>query len=185
MTASVSTRCAAEGSVHLIRRRPAGRRAPMPVRHGQRDRPLGLSAGVRAVGRAGRLVAGRRERTGANLRPAPAPTEARAIDLQLSPRRGRDGVGALVGSRASSGGRVSRVVHVNEILDVYGGLAARIAGVPCVWHVRADISSWPFPLRSRAAEDRGRSFQRDHRRLGFGRGGGVSPPGTSTPRKYR
>ena len=39
------------------------------------------------------------------------------------------------------------LVHVNEILDVYGGIAARIAGVPCVWHVRADISSWPFPLR--------------------------------------
>ena len=42
--------------------------------------------------------------------------------------------------------RVS-VVHVNEILDVYGGIAARLAGVPCVWHVRADISSWPLPLR--------------------------------------
>ena len=39
------------------------------------------------------------------------------------------------------------VVHVNEILDVYGGIAARLAGVPCVWHVRADISSWPIPLR--------------------------------------
>jgi glycosyltransferase involved in cell wall biosynthesis len=39
------------------------------------------------------------------------------------------------------------LVHVNEILDVYGGIAARIAGVPCVWHVRADISSWPAPLR--------------------------------------
>jgi glycosyltransferase involved in cell wall biosynthesis len=36
---------------------------------------------------------------------------------------------------------------VNEILDVYGGIAARMAGVPCVWHVRADISSWPFALR--------------------------------------
>ena len=39
------------------------------------------------------------------------------------------------------------LVHVNEILDVYGGIAARLAGVPCVWHVRADISAWPFPLR--------------------------------------
>lgn len=39
------------------------------------------------------------------------------------------------------------LVHVNEILDVYGGIAARIAGVPCVWHVRADISSWPFALK--------------------------------------
>ena len=39
------------------------------------------------------------------------------------------------------------LVHVNEILDIYGGIAARIARVPCVWHVRADISSWPFPLR--------------------------------------
>ncbi len=43
--------------------------------------------------------------------------------------------------------RVS-VVHVNEILDVYGGIAARIAGVPCVWHIRADISAWPFALRA-------------------------------------
>lgn len=43
--------------------------------------------------------------------------------------------------------RVS-VVHVNEILDVYGGIAAKIARVPCVWHVRADISSWPFALRA-------------------------------------
>jgi len=40
------------------------------------------------------------------------------------------------------------LVHVNEILDVYGGIAARIAGVPCVWHVRADISGWPRPLRA-------------------------------------
>lgn len=39
------------------------------------------------------------------------------------------------------------LVHVNEILDVYGGVAARLAGVPCVWHVRADVSSWPSPLR--------------------------------------
>ena len=42
--------------------------------------------------------------------------------------------------------RVS-LVHVNEILDVYGGIAAKIARVPCVWHVRADISSWPLPLK--------------------------------------
>lgn len=40
------------------------------------------------------------------------------------------------------------LVHVNEILDVYGGIAAWIARVPCVWHIRADISSWPFPLRA-------------------------------------
>ncbi len=40
------------------------------------------------------------------------------------------------------------VVHVNEILDVYGAVAARLAGVPCVWHVRADMSSWPSPLRA-------------------------------------
>lgn len=39
------------------------------------------------------------------------------------------------------------LVHVNEILDVYGGIAARLAGVPCVWHVRADVSSWPSPLK--------------------------------------
>ena len=36
---------------------------------------------------------------------------------------------------------------MNEILDVYAGIAARLAGVPCVWHVRADVSTWPSPLR--------------------------------------
>lgn len=40
------------------------------------------------------------------------------------------------------------IVHVNEILDVYGGIAAAIAGVPCVWHVRADVSGWPFVLQA-------------------------------------
>lgn len=39
------------------------------------------------------------------------------------------------------------LVHVNEILDVYAGIAARLARVPCVWHVRADVSTWPSPLR--------------------------------------
>jgi len=40
------------------------------------------------------------------------------------------------------------VVHVNEILDIYAGIAARAAGVPVVWHIRADMSSWPSPLRA-------------------------------------
>jgi glycosyltransferase involved in cell wall biosynthesis len=35
------------------------------------------------------------------------------------------------------------IVHVNEILDVYAGVAARVAGVPCVWHVRADLATVP------------------------------------------
>jgi glycosyltransferase involved in cell wall biosynthesis len=35
------------------------------------------------------------------------------------------------------------LVHVNEIVDVYGAVAARVAGVPCVWHLRADLSSAP------------------------------------------
>jgi glycosyltransferase involved in cell wall biosynthesis len=35
------------------------------------------------------------------------------------------------------------LVHANEILDVYAALAARIAGIPCVWHIRADLSSGP------------------------------------------
>ena len=39
------------------------------------------------------------------------------------------------------------LVHVNEILDVYAGIAARLARVPCVWRVRADVSRWPSPLR--------------------------------------
>lgn len=41
------------------------------------------------------------------------------------------------------------IVHVNEILDVYGGLAARLAGVPCVWHIRAHFEqpwvTWLLP----------------------------------------
>jgi glycosyltransferase involved in cell wall biosynthesis len=39
------------------------------------------------------------------------------------------------------------VVHVNEIRDLHGGIAAQIARVPCVWHVRADTSTWPGPVR--------------------------------------
>jgi glycosyltransferase involved in cell wall biosynthesis len=35
------------------------------------------------------------------------------------------------------------LVHINEILDLYGGLAARIAGIPTVWHVRSDFSTMP------------------------------------------
>ncbi|HZD79840.1 MAG TPA: glycosyltransferase, partial [Actinomycetota bacterium] len=73
------------------------------------------------------------------------------------PRRGRaplqyagDVVQTIRSARALA--RIIRregvaLVHANEILDVYAGLAARLAGVPCVWHVRADISSWPAPLR--------------------------------------
>jgi L-malate glycosyltransferase len=33
------------------------------------------------------------------------------------------------------------IVHVNEILDLYGVIAARLAQVPCVCHVRAELSS--------------------------------------------
>lgn len=35
------------------------------------------------------------------------------------------------------------IVHINEILDLYAGIAARLARVPCVWHIRADLSSMP------------------------------------------
>jgi glycosyltransferase involved in cell wall biosynthesis len=38
------------------------------------------------------------------------------------------------------------LVHANEILDIYAAMAARIAGVPCVWHIRADFSSAPRAL---------------------------------------
>jgi glycosyltransferase involved in cell wall biosynthesis len=38
------------------------------------------------------------------------------------------------------------LVHANEILDMYAAIAARIAGVPCVWHIRADFSSAPQTL---------------------------------------
>jgi glycosyltransferase involved in cell wall biosynthesis len=72
-------------------------------------------------------------------------------------RRGRSVPGYLrdlvqMGASAVRLARVLRregaaLVHVNEILDLYGGVAARLARVPCVWHVRADISSWPGALR--------------------------------------
>jgi len=74
------------------------------------------------------------------------------------PQRGRSAADYVrdVLETARSARRLARLirrqhvalVHVNEILDVYGGLAAKIAGVPCVWHVRADISGWPRPLRA-------------------------------------
>jgi glycosyltransferase involved in cell wall biosynthesis len=35
------------------------------------------------------------------------------------------------------------IVHINEILDVHGALAAKIAGAACVWHIRAELSPWP------------------------------------------
>jgi len=73
------------------------------------------------------------------------------------PRRGRSAAqyGADLLQTAQIAYRLARIirrervalVHVNEILDVYGGIAARMARVPCVWHVRADTSSWPSPLR--------------------------------------
>lgn len=34
------------------------------------------------------------------------------------------------------------LVHLNEIFDVYGAMAAKVAGVPCVWHVRANLEPW-------------------------------------------
>jgi glycosyltransferase involved in cell wall biosynthesis len=77
--------------------------------------------------------------------PLPRPKRGRSIGSYL-----RDLVETARGARRLASiirrERVS-LVHVNEILDVYGGIAARMAGVPCVWHVRADISSWPFALR--------------------------------------
>lgn len=91
--------------------------------------------------------------------PAPANGAVRTYVLPLPrPKRGRS-IGSYLGNiveTVRSAWRLARiirregvaVVHVNEILDVYGGIAARIAGVPCVWHVRADISGWPYPLRA-------------------------------------
>ncbi|MGZ4125434.1 MAG: glycosyltransferase family 4 protein [Actinomycetota bacterium] len=77
--------------------------------------------------------------------PLPRPRRGRSLT-----RYGLDVVDSV--RRAFALARIVRrervdVVHVNEILDVYGGLAARIARVPCVWHVRADMSSWPSALR--------------------------------------
>jgi len=34
------------------------------------------------------------------------------------------------------------LVHINEIYDIYAGIASRIARVPTVWHVRADPPLW-------------------------------------------
>ncbi len=36
--------------------------------------------------------------------------------------------------------RVS-LVHINGIFDIYAAVAARIARVPCVWHIRSDLPS--------------------------------------------
>lgn len=77
--------------------------------------------------------------------PLPRPKRGRSIGSYL-----RDLVETARGARRLA--RIIRrervsLVHVNEILDVYGGIAAKMAGVPCVWHIRADISSWPFALR--------------------------------------
>ena len=69
------------------------------------------------------------------------------------PRMGRS-VGEHAGDAIHTARSVSRlirlirreraaVVHVNEIVDVYGAVAAKLAGVPCVWHLRADLSSAP------------------------------------------
>lgn len=35
------------------------------------------------------------------------------------------------------------LVHINEIIDIYAAVAARVARIPCVWHVRAGLSSTP------------------------------------------
>lgn len=90
--------------------------------------------------------------------PAPENGSVRTYALSLPrPKRGRS-IGSYlldIVETARSARRLANIirrervslVHVNEILDVYGGIAARIAGVPCVWHVRADISAWPFALR--------------------------------------
>lgn len=32
------------------------------------------------------------------------------------------------------------IVHANEILDFYAPIAARLAGIPCVWHVRTSFA---------------------------------------------
>lgn len=36
------------------------------------------------------------------------------------------------------------IVHVNEVYDLYGGLAAKCTYARCVWHVRAEFSDWGF-----------------------------------------
>ncbi len=90
--------------------------------------------------------------------PVPGAPEVPVRFLPLSRiRRGRSlpGYARDLGEMLRSSARLAAIlrrervalVHVNEILDLYGGMAARIAGVPCVWHIRADTSSWPTPLR--------------------------------------
>jgi len=36
------------------------------------------------------------------------------------------------------------IVHVNEIFDIYGAVAARLTGAKCLWNVRAELSAWPI-----------------------------------------
>lgn len=31
------------------------------------------------------------------------------------------------------------IIHVNEVLDFYAAVAAKLAGIPCIWHVRANF----------------------------------------------
>ncbi len=54
-----------------------------------------------------------------------------------------DSIGATAQTVRVVREREPSLVHVNEIFDLYAGIAARLCGVPCVWHVRADLSSAP------------------------------------------
>lgn len=51
------------------------------------------------------------------------------------------------------------LVHANEILDLYAALAAKLGGVPLVWHIRTEFSTWPrarfiFPRIANLLADR-------------------------------
>ena len=132
--------------LHVGRCRSGKWGVPLHARHGHEDRQLGVPADPGAGGGTG----------GASL-----PAEARYIPSHtLSLPRLRRGRSAAqywsdLLKTAQSAYRLARIirrervalVHVNEILDVYAGIAARLARVPCVWHVRADVSTWPSPLR--------------------------------------
>ena len=95
------------------------------------------------------------------LRGAGVPVEVLAgSDRLLSVRRGDVGPGAAlrlgrlaIGTVARLAGRVRAggydAVHTNSLkADVLGGLAARAAGVPCVWHLHDRIADDYLPRRT-------------------------------------
>ena len=39
------------------------------------------------------------------------------------------------------------IVHINEVTDIYAGLATALTSAQCIWHIRANFSEWPLVSR--------------------------------------